>query len=165
MKKRIFEKKYKGKRKTEKTKVKQLKGKAKLKKIALKLIPEEIQKIEELKDTLMFTDVQEFIRTAIKEKILREEQRIKKITEPKAELSEEEIKKRIAEERELMEKYGEQLMKYALKILREKYEEDFIKFKSSIGESIAKEVTSMDFKEFVESNLILLPVKEKLEKS
>jgi hypothetical protein len=64
-----------------------------------------------------------------------------------------------------MEKYGEQLMKYALKILREKYEEDFIKFKSSIGESIAKEVTSMDFKEFVESNLILLPVKEKLEKS
>jgi hypothetical protein len=164
MKKRIFEKKYKG-RKTEKTKVKQLRGKAKFKKIALKLIPEEIQKIEELKNTLMFTDIQEFIRTAIKEKILREEQRIKKITEPKTELSEEEIKRRIAEERELMEKYGEQLMKYALKILREKYEEDFIKFKSSIGESIAKEVASMDFKEFVESNLILLPAKEKLEKS
>ena len=164
MKKRIFRKKSRGKHNTER-KTKQLRGKAKFKKIALKLIPEEIQRIEELKNTLMFTDVQEFIRTAIKEKILREEEKIKKITEQEAKLSEEEIKRRIAEEKELMEKYGEQLMRYALKTLREKYEEGFIKFKSSIGESIVKEVASMDFREFVESNLMLSPAKEKLEKS
>ncbi|MCW1309870.1 MAG: hypothetical protein QXP04_04195 [Candidatus Nanoarchaeia archaeon] len=155
----------KKKRTSKKTKSEQLTGKGKFKKIELKLLADEIDKIEKLRNTLMFTDVQEFIRTAIKEKISKEEEKIKKMVEPKPMLSEKEIQERIAEEKELMQKYSDQLMKYALRILREKYEDELGKFKSSMGELFtAESIGKMNFREFVESNL-LLSTKENFETS